>query len=57
MKCLYSDCPYFEALDDGDGFDPYCRNADEFLEHPNGANEQECIAGFDSEKAVQHERA
>lgn len=50
MKCLYSDCPCFEALDDGDGFDPYCRIADEFLEQPNRANEQECVAGFDLKK-------
>jgi hypothetical protein len=37
-------------LDDGDGFDPYCSIADEFLEQPNRANEQECVAGFDLKK-------
>ena len=58
MKCLYSDCPYYEAMDDGECYsDPYCRIADEFLEPPSRANEQECVAGFDSEKAVLHERA
>ena len=40
-------------MDDGECyFDPYCRIADEFLEPPSRANEQECVAGFDSEKAV-----
>lgn len=50
MKCLYSDCIHYEAFDDGDGFDPYCRAADVFLESPNRADEQDCVAGFDFEK-------
>ena len=51
MKCQYSNCPYYEALDDGEGcFDPYCRIADEFLEPPSRANDQDCVAGFEERK-------